>query len=62
MKPEDLLAEIEYRVTERLGLLYTDNPVRPVDEARVRREVIEDVRTRWPVAYAKAVEMRLLKV
>lgn len=56
MTPTDLPAEIAYRVTERLGLLYTDNPVRPVDEARVRREVIEDVRTCWPDAWRIAVE------
>ncbi len=56
MTPSSLPAEIDYRVLERIGILYEDQTVRPVDEEQVRREVHADVRKAWPAAYQEAVE------
>lgn len=62
MTPSDINTEISYRTEERLALLgFLSGPDTPrFILTRVRREVLEDVKTMWPDEYAKAVEIGLV--
>lgn len=41
--PQELKAELEYLVMERLGLMYADEPVSKEEEQRVRNEVAKEI-------------------
>jgi len=58
MIARDIPDEYAYRLTERLALLgffsEADTPMFVV--SRVKREIHEEIKGRWPNAYAEAVE------
>jgi len=62
MTPSDINAEITYRSEERLALLgFMSGPDTPrFISSRVRREVMDEVKAKWPDEYAKAVEIGIL--
>ena len=58
MKPENLPAEIKYRIDERLALsgYFSAATTEPCVLQQVRKEVIAEVKAAWPDAFRVAVE------